>query len=123
MQMLGGEDPRTHYLGATDARTVGGDNVLNGKDVLQIVAPFSPNFLLTGPPAMLERISRLPPHSRVVLEGLVTRGGRTYYLRSVEVKEEEKAGSSPVRRFTERRASGCATRSSTRRVAPASCRA
>ena len=85
MQVLGGDGHATlRYLGATDARTIGGDNALFGKDVLAMVAPFNPNFLLTGPPAMLERVEQLAPHSRVVLEGLVTRGGRTYYLRKVE---------------------------------------
>jgi hypothetical protein len=68
-----------------------------------MVAPFTPNFLLTGPPAMLERIKRLAPHSRVVLEGLVTRGGRTYYLRKVDVADDGKAGAlSPSRRLTRR---------------------
>jgi hypothetical protein len=120
MQVLGGDDTRLRYLGATDARTIGGDNALFGKDVLAIVAPFAPNLLLTGPPAMLERIEQLPPHSHVVLEGLVNRGGRTYYLRKVEVPVEEKSSSRPaLRRLTRR---GCATRSA-HRSTPAACRA
>ena len=112
MQILGGDDHATRYLGATDARTVGGDNALFGKDVLAMVAPFTPNFLLTGPPAMLERIRRLAPHSRVVLEGLVTRGGRTYYLRKVDVVDDGKTGALPTSRRLTRR--GGATRTSDR---------
>src|SRR5262249_18813469 len=62
MRSLGGGDTTLRYLGASDARTIGGDHFLFGKDVLAMVAPFWPNFLLTGPPAMLDRIAQLPPH-------------------------------------------------------------
>jgi hypothetical protein len=72
-------------LAVLRARTVGGDHPLDGKDVLALVAPFTPNFLVTGPAAMTDRVRDAPAGSRIVVEGLVSRGSRTYYLRDVSV--------------------------------------
>ena len=73
------------YLGVDDARTVGPETALDGKDVLAEVAPLHPNLLVTGPPAMVRTLLDLPQGKRVRTEGLVMGGSRTYYLRSVEV--------------------------------------
>jgi hypothetical protein len=81
---LGTEDDDRRWLGVTDARTFGGDQPLDGKDVLKAVAPFTPNLIVAGPRPMTDRVRSLPPGTRVVLEGLVDRAARTYYLRSVE---------------------------------------
>jgi hypothetical protein len=73
------------YLGVDDARTVGPETSLDGKDVLAALAPLRPNLLVTGPSAMVQTLLDLPQGKRVRMEGLVRGGSRTYYLRSVEV--------------------------------------
>jgi hypothetical protein len=78
-----GSDAR-RWLAVTSARTVGGDNALDGKDVLALVAPFTPNLLVAGPEDLVRRLRDAPPGSSVRVEGLVDRSSRTYYLRSVE---------------------------------------
>jgi hypothetical protein len=80
----GGADGGTErWLGVTSARTIGGDQFLDGKDVLQLVAPFTPNFLVRGKPPLLERLRHAPLGTPVRLEGLVSRGSRTFHLRAV----------------------------------------
>ena len=73
------------WLGVTDARTVGADQFVLGKDVLAAVAPFTPNLLVAGPPELVGRLRTAPPGTRVVVEGLVSRASRMYYLRRVEI--------------------------------------
>ena len=65
-------------------RTVGGDQVLNGQDVLAAVAPFAPNLFVVGPDDLLARLRDAPPGTAVRVEGIVNRGSRTYFLRRVE---------------------------------------
>ena len=72
------------WLGVTKARTVGGDQPLDGKDVLALVAPFTPNFLVVGPKELVARLRDAPPGTAVRVEGLVHRGSRTYLLRRVD---------------------------------------
>jgi hypothetical protein len=72
------------WLGVTKARTVGGDQPLDGKDVLAVVAPFTPNFLVVGPKELVAQLRDAPPGTAVRIEGLVNRGSRTYFLRRVE---------------------------------------
>ncbi len=72
------------WLGVTKARTVGGDQPLDGKDVLAVVAPFKPNFLVVGPKELVAQLHDAPPGTAVRIEGLVNRGSRTYFLRRVE---------------------------------------
>ena len=72
-------------LGIEKARTIGGDHSLLGKDVLNVLKPFEPNLLLTGPPDLVDKVRRAPPGAKVVLEGLVHRAQRTYYLRDVKI--------------------------------------
>ena len=71
------------WLAVNDARTIGGDNYLDGKDVLNILAPFDPNLLVVGPPDLVARVRDTPAGTPLRLEGLVDTGGRTYLLRSV----------------------------------------
>jgi hypothetical protein len=71
------------WLAAKDARTVGGDNYLDGKDVLNILAPFDPNLLVVGPADLVGRVRDAPAGTPLRIEGLVDTGGRTYLLRSV----------------------------------------
>ena len=72
------------WLGVTKARTVGGDQPLDGKDVLAVVAPFKPNFLVVGPKELVAQLHDAPPGTAVRIEGLVNRGSHTYFLRRVE---------------------------------------
>src|SRR5690348_9922544 len=58
------------YLGVTKARTFGGDQPLNGGDVLDIVAPFTPNFLVTGSDDLVANLRDVPPGTPVRVEGL-----------------------------------------------------
>ena len=74
----------TRWLGVTKARTFGGDQPLDGKDVLAAVAPFTPNFLVVGPKELVARLRDAPAGTAVRVEGLVHRGSRTYLLRRVE---------------------------------------
>lgn len=90
---------RERWLAVTDARTVGGDYPLDGKDVLNLLAPFTPTLYLSGPPELAQRVRDLPPGTPVRLEGLVSRGSRTYLLRLVEVREPagDKSSACPSR--------------------------
>jgi hypothetical protein len=72
-------------LAAEKARTVGADTGLDGKDVLDMVAPRWPNLLVTGPRTLVDPLLDAAPGTRVRTEGVVTRGSGTYYLRSVKV--------------------------------------
>jgi hypothetical protein len=83
---LGDHADTRRWLGVTRARTVGGDQPLDGKDVLQSLSPFDPNLLVTGQPAMVGQLRDVPPGTKVEVEGLFDRGGRTFYLRRVTVE-------------------------------------
>jgi hypothetical protein len=85
--ILGDDTGERRWLAVTDARTVGGDHPLLGKDVLDILAPFTPSLFITGPPELVRRVRDLSPGTPVRLEGLVNRGSRTYLLRQIEVRE------------------------------------
>ncbi|HJQ84229.1 MAG TPA: hypothetical protein VKA21_09150 [Candidatus Binatia bacterium] len=77
------------WLAVTEARTVGGDHPLDGKDVLALVAPFTPNLLVTGSDDAVTRLRDAPADARVVVEGLVDQSARTYLLRRVDVAATE----------------------------------
>jgi hypothetical protein len=84
-----GESSKTQrWLDVVDARTLGGDQSLDGKDVLNALAPFTPHLLVAGPQPLVARLLEQPSGTRVVVEGLIDRGSRTYYLRSVETRPE-----------------------------------
>jgi hypothetical protein len=85
LDLLGREGGPTRWLGVTEARTVTLDHSLDGKNVLAIIAPVKPNLLVTGPAAMVAELRDAPAASVVAVEGLVSRGSRTCYLRNVTV--------------------------------------
>jgi hypothetical protein len=82
--LLGGKR-ETLYLAVTQARTIGGDPGVLGKDILDAVRPFEPDLLVRGPGPLLDRLHAAAPGDQVVLEGLVNRAVRTYFLRDVQV--------------------------------------
>jgi hypothetical protein len=82
MRFLDG-DGGARFLAVDDVRTIGGDQFVNGKDVLDALAPFDPNLLITGPPDRVAGLRKLAPGTIVRLEGLVDRGSRTFHLRDV----------------------------------------
>jgi hypothetical protein len=84
---LGSEERR--WLGVDKARTTGGDQPLNGKDVLAIVAPFTPNLMVVGPSDLVASLRDAPPGTKVHVEGLVDRGARTYYLRRIQLRKDK----------------------------------
>ena len=84
LAFAGGSTDERRWLGVTKARTVGGDQPLDGKDVLAVVAPFTPNFLVVGPKDLVAQLRDAPPGTAVRVEGLVNQGSRTYFLRRVE---------------------------------------
>src|SRR5437773_6741403 len=56
LAFAGGSTDEQRWLGVTKARTVGGDQPLDGKDVLAVVAPFTPNFLVVGAKDLVARL-------------------------------------------------------------------
>ncbi len=83
---LDGGPHDVRFLAADDARTIGGDHPLLGKDVLNAVEGFDPNFLLAGPKPIVDQMRTLPGGTHIRLEGLVELGSRVYYLRSVRTR-------------------------------------
>src|SRR5439155_497343 len=72
------------WLGVTKARTVGGDQPLDGKDVLAVVAPFKPYVLVVATKELVAQLRDAPPGAGDRIEGLVNRGEDTYFPRRVE---------------------------------------
>ncbi len=83
---FGGSSDVQRWLGVTKARTLGGDQTLSGRDVLDLVASFTPNFLVAGPEKVVAQLRDAPPGTPIRVEGLVHRGSRTFYLRYVEAQ-------------------------------------
>lgn len=75
------------WLGVTDAQTVGGDVPADGKEVLDAVAPFTPNFIASGDDSHLKDLLALPSGTAIRIEGLVDRGSRTFLIRSFEKRD------------------------------------
>jgi len=73
------------WLAVEDARTVGPDQPLDGKDVLNAVAPLQPNLLVQGSDSLRAPLLSAPPGTKVRMEGIVNRGSRTYLLRRATV--------------------------------------
>ena len=71
---------------ARKARTSGGDQPLDGRDVLAAVAPVMPNLLVAGTRDVVARLRDAPDGSAVHVEGLVNLGSRTYELRRVDAE-------------------------------------
>ena len=80
---LGDHSEESRWLSVTDARTVGTDIAVDGKDVLEAVAPFEPNLLVAGMADVVADMRDAPPGTALRVEGLVEPGSRIYYLRSV----------------------------------------
>src|SRR2546428_1879370 len=80
LAFAGGPTDERRWLGVTKARTVGGDQPLDGKDVLAVVAPFTPNFLVVGPKDLVAQLRDAPPGTPVRVEGLVNQGSRPSFL-------------------------------------------
>ena len=80
---LGAPASVERWLGVTLARTVGGDQAVNGKTVLLNVSMWQPNFLVSGPPDLSAVLQAFAPGTRVEIEGLLVRGPNGYLLRSV----------------------------------------
>src|SRR5690242_13690699 len=53
------------WLGVADARTIGGDQPLDGKAVLEQVAPFTPTFLVAGSDDLVGRLRDAKPGTKV----------------------------------------------------------
>ena len=80
-----GQDPRLRlWLGVDKAYPLGDYPVL-GKDILENVRMYDPNFFVVGSRELVRRFLELQPGTRVVLEALVDRGLRTFLLRHVDV--------------------------------------
>lgn len=80
-----GQDPVLRlWLGVDKAYPLGDYPVL-GKDILENVRMYDPNFFVVGSRELVRRFLDLQPGSRVVLEALVDRGLRTFLLRHVDV--------------------------------------
>ncbi len=84
---LGHGKDADRLIGVTEARTVGGDVPADGVDVLDAVAPFDPNFLASGAPALVTDLLAVPSGTAIRIEGLVDRGSRTFLIRSFERRE------------------------------------
>lgn len=81
--VLGGEPGTRIWLAVEDARTIGGDHALLGKDVLDALAGYRPTLFLAGAKTLVARVTALAPGTPVRLDGLVDRGARTFLLRDV----------------------------------------
>jgi len=66
----------------TKARTTGGDQPLDGKDVFAAVAPLTPNLRRK----VVERLREASEGTPVHVGGVVSLGSRTYELRRVDVE-------------------------------------
>jgi hypothetical protein len=82
----GAEVARRRWLAVDEARTVGGDSALLGMDVLNALAPATPNLVVVGVSALVRKLVEAPDGARVRVEGMVSLGSRLYYLRSVAVE-------------------------------------
>ena len=82
-----GQDPRLRlWLGVDKAYPLGDYPVL-GKDILENVRMYDPNFFAVGSREMVTRLLAVQPGTRVVLEALVDRGSRMFFLRHVDVAD------------------------------------
>jgi hypothetical protein len=82
---------RDRWLAVTSARTVGGDQAISGRTVLNALAPFQPNLTAVGREDVRLALETAPDGAPVIVEGLVRTGSRTLLLREVKI------GSPPAR--------------------------
>ena len=76
---------RERWFAATKARTVGGDQAISGRAVLNSLAPFQPNLLALGREDLRLALETASEGSPVTFEGLVDTSARTMLLREVVV--------------------------------------
>ena len=77
---------RTRWFAVDEARTVGGDQPLFGRDVLAALAPLQPPTLrAVGPPELRGPLDDAADGAHVDMEGIVDAGAHTYLLRKVAV--------------------------------------
>jgi hypothetical protein len=82
-----GQDPLLRlWLGVDKAYPLGDYPVL-GKDILENVRMYDPNFFVVGSRDLVQKFVDVQPGARVVVEALTDRGSRTFYLRHVDVVE------------------------------------
>jgi hypothetical protein len=87
--VLGQPEDLRIWIGVNEARTVGRDTAVNGKDILDDMSAYQPNFLLAGSKAQVAQLTELPTGSAVRIQGAVDRGARTFLLRSVTLGTAE----------------------------------
>jgi len=88
---LDGKSTVQRWLRVITARTMDGDDQFGGKDVLDAVAPFQPNFLIAGPADVMAGVRDAPSGTTLTIQGLVDRDSRTYYLSRVEREHDHPA--------------------------------
>jgi hypothetical protein len=76
---------RERWFAATTARTVGGDQPLSGRAVLNALAPFQPNLLAFGREDLRLALETASEGTPVTVEGVVSTGSRTFLLREVVI--------------------------------------
>ena len=82
-----GQDPRLRCWLGVDVAYPLGDYPVLGKDILEDVRMYDPNFFAVGTPDLVTKLMEVRPGSRVVLEALADRASRTFYLRHVDLVE------------------------------------
>jgi hypothetical protein len=76
------------WFSAVRARTVGGDQALDGRDVIARLTPIQPNLVVMGARELSDRLASAAVGTPVTMEGLVDRGSRSFLLRSVRVGDQ-----------------------------------
>jgi hypothetical protein len=83
VRMSIGEHDR--WFSARVARTVGGDQPVSGRAVLNALAPFGTSLRVVGSAELVRRFDDAPDGAPMSVEGLVDVDARYYLLRSVVI--------------------------------------
>jgi hypothetical protein len=73
------------WFAARVARTVGGDQPISGRAVLNALAPFQTSIRVVGSADLVRRFDDAPDGAPMSVEGLVDIESRYYLLRSVVI--------------------------------------
>ena len=73
------------WFSARVARTVGGDQPVSGRAVLNALAPYQTSMRVVGSADLVRRFDDAPDGAPMSVEGLVDIGSRYYLLRSVVI--------------------------------------
>lgn len=84
-----GSRPATRFLAVDEARTIGGNPGILGKNVLDAVRPYEPDFLVSGPAPLMERLYTAGDGDHVTIEGLVQVAARGFFVREAVVVPRE----------------------------------